>query len=427
VALMAEPPADLSHPVENYLSAGPGAIPEEALYGKAAEWARQTGLSMSTAYPAILATYSAVPRFNTILDVPFNLYTVLLMPVGGGKNLALNRATRVLQMIKGRDYQDATLGGVGGLWQALGEKKDGNGKDKITIPGPAKMLLNPAEFGATLANTRIDNSTLSYHLCNLWDQPDILLPTREGLRPVNCRLSILGALPVDVDEPEQFARYFAEETSHGLHSRFIFGFSDEKLDNRWAERWTLPEAVGDGSLESLIPKAPPTTPPRGWDPAAEQFYDQCFLPDDNDGRGMYNLKRIALLTATGNGDELVALAGVEAAWYFMLWQARLKRAFKVGKAQKTTGGELSDLILTKLRAIDEKGEYERSPVIEGRLNICLPRVVHKNHWEKYGSEAVQRTLASLIKLGLLRAGKKLNQKSKVVASEHHVVVTKFTD
>ena len=88
---------------------------------------------------------------------------------------------------------------------------------------------------------------------------------------------------------------------------------------------------------------------------------------------------------------------------------------------------MSDLILTKLRAIDEKGEYERSPVIEGRLNICLPRVVHKNHWEKYGSEAVQRTLASLIKLGLLRAGKKLNQKSKVVASEHHVVVTKFTD
>ncbi len=97
----------------------------------------------------------------------------------------------------------------------------------------------------------------------------------------------------------------------------------------------------------------------------------------------------------------------------MLWQAQLKRSLKVGTAQKVSGGELSDVIMQKLRAIDAQGSYERSPTIDGRLNINLPRVIHKGDWaSKYGSEAVQRTVAALVKLGQLGKGQKYNTKRK---------------
>lgn len=410
--------------MDDYLSAEPAPIPRQAMYGKMKEWAQQTELSMSVAYPAILAAYSAIPKYDDILGVRFNLYCALLMPVGGGKNLALDRAAQVLHMVAGTDFQDCTLGGAGGLWQALGEKKEGRGRDATVIPGPQKMLLNPAEFGATLANTRIDGSTLSQHLCNLWDKNKITLPTREGVRGVDCRLSILGALPVDSESLEQFSRFFAEEASHGLYSRFIFGYSAEQRDNRWAERWQM-KAGGD-EIEDLVPTMPATIPPTGWGPHAERFYSNINLPDDRDGRGLYNLKRVALLSTTANQDELVTLDAVQAAWFFMLWQAQLKRSFKVGTAQKVSGGELSEVVMQKLRAIDAKGVYERSPVIDGVLNINLARVVNNGDWaSKYGSEAILRTVAALVKLGLLGKGHRYNTKKNVVPSPFHFTVAKF--
>ncbi len=397
---------DYKDPIGSYLNKL-GDIPDTAMYGRMREWAEQMELPLSVAYPAILGAYSALPKYDEILGVRFNLYVALLMPVGGGKNLALERACKVLNLRPGLDYEDATLGGAGGLWNALGDKKEGRGRDATAVPGPRKMLLNPAEFGATLTNTKIDNSTLAGHLCNLWDKNRISMPTREGKREVNCRLSILGALPVDKNTPEQFSRFFSEETAHGLHSRFIFGHSSEKYDNRWAEKWQPSARADESEMEGLIPDVQPgTTPPTAWDTDATSNYTLYVLPDDEDGRGLYNLKRIALLTATANGDKTVTVEAVQAAWFFMTWQAQIKRAFRIGIAQKASGGELSDTILQKLRQIDQQGAYERSPVIDGRLNINLARVIHKNNWvSRYGSEAVQRTISSLLKLGMLGRGK----------------------
>src|ERR1019366_9058918 len=59
--------------MDDYLSAEPAPIPWQAMYGKMKEWAQQTELSMSVAYPAILAAYSAIPKYDDILGVRFNL------------------------------------------------------------------------------------------------------------------------------------------------------------------------------------------------------------------------------------------------------------------------------------------------------------------------------------------------------------------
>jgi len=412
--------------MEEYLGTEPAPIPATAMYGKMKVWAEQTDLPLSVSYLAVLTAYSAIPKQDEMLGCRINLYGTLLMPVGWGKNLTLTRSAKVLNMVGGLDYQDCTIGGDGGLWQALGDKKEGRSKDATIIKGPRKILLNPAEFGATLENTRIDGSTLSQHLCNLWDKSSITLPTREGVREINCRPSILGALPIDAEALEQFSRYFAEEASHGLYSRFLFGFSKEKIDTRWAERWQM-RVPDDGTLDGLVPELPSTKSPLGWEESAENFYSSIVLPDDGDGRGLYNLKRIAILTAAANQDEYVTLDAVQAAWFFMLWQAQLKRSFRVGQSQKTTGGELSGLIMAKLRAIDAKGFYSKSPVIDGRLNINLARVISNHGWtDKYGAEPVNRTLQALVKLGQLAKGSRLSTQKKVVDSDYHFRVQKHS-
>jgi hypothetical protein len=399
----------------------PTVLPPGAAYGQMAEWARGTELPMEIAYVAVLTCFSALLKYDEILGVRFNLFTALLMPVGAGKNLALSRSCTVLEMRDGLDYMDATMGGVGGLFAVLGNKTEGKGRDKIEIPGPRKMLISPAEFAATMANMKIENSTLATHLCNLWDKNQITLPVREGKRDINCRVSILGALPVDKAHPEGFTRYFGEETGAGLHSRFLLGYSDTKLDHRWAERWTWNPPTPEDFADYVLPQVPPI----GWTKEAEDYYTDLELPYDEDGRGLYNLKRIVLLAATANGDQYVTLECLRSAELFMLWQLRLKRFFQAGSAETISQGELSTLILNTLARIDAEGKYERSPVINGNLNINVTRVIHQNNWKRFGIEAVQRTIASLVKSGLLQQGFRLNTQSKIVLSKYHVVVSRF--
>lgn len=401
-------------------------IPKDALYGYLGEIASKLDLPLSIAYPAVLTAYSAVPKEDEILGVQCNLYCGLMMGVGGGKNIALTRSARALNLRYELDYMDATIGGAGGLHQAIGGRTERNGREKVEIPGPRKMLLNPAEFAATLANMKLENSTLATHLCNLWDKIQISLPVREGKREINCRLSILGALPVDADQPETFTRYFGEETGAGLYSRFLFGYTKEKIDHRWAERWRWEPPSRDGEITDLVV---PVAPPADWSKGAEDYYSELDLYGDADGRGLYNLKRIALLTAMANGDKLVTLDGVKAAELFMLWQSQLKRHFKHGQAQQMRSGELSTIILDALRGIDADGKYERSPVIEGRLRISLSRVIRNNSWERYGLDVVMRIIDAGVKAGQLTYGKKYaagkpGEERKVVDSKHHVVVVR---
>src|SRR5439155_22754899 len=136
---------------------------------------------------------------------------------------------------------------------------------------------------------------------------------------------------------------------------------------------------------------------------------------------LYNLKRIALLTAMANGDTEVTLFCLKSAELFMLWQMHLKMFFKHGTAERTSPGELSNLILDTLRRIDQQGSYERSPVIDDRVQINLARVIRNNNWARFGIEAVERTIKSLIKTGQLKEGYRYNTKGKLVPSKHHTV------
>ena len=82
--------------------------------------------------------------------------------------------------------------------------------------------------------------------------------------------------------------------------------------------------------------------------------------------------------------------------------------------------------MQKLQSIDARGEYERSPVIDGRLNINIARVVAHSNWaRKYGAEPITRTLAALVKLGQLAKGRRINTKKSMVPSNEHFVVIRL--
>ena len=402
-------------------------MPEAAMYGWLGDAARLMDLPLSTAYLALLVSYSALPQVGEILGNFCPLFGALLMPVGGGKNVALNRSVKVLGMQPDLDYMDASIGGVGGLFQCLGDKVEGRGKDKEIIPGHRKMLINPAEFAATLENMKIQNSTLATHLTNLWDKPNISMPVKEGVRSINCRLSILGALPVEKDAPESFTRFFGAETGKGLYSRFLFGFCDQKLDLRWAEEWKYDPPLGADFTSDQVAVGEL----KGWDTDAREYYSHLKLPYDLDGRGLQNLKRIALLSCMANHDKYVTLDAIMSAEFFMIWQEQLKYHFKHGVAEQTSSGDLSTIVLDTLSRIDKEGVYERSPVIEGRLQIGLARVINKFGWKKYGADAIYRQVKALVDCGQLMYGLKYaegkpgGEGRKIVASKMHVVVVRF--
>jgi hypothetical protein len=330
-------------------------------------------------------------------------------------------------MRHGIDYVDATIGGVGGLFQLLGEKTEsgGKGQPKIVTPGPTRLLINPSEFGATMINMKIQNSTLPAHLCNLWDKRQITLPVKEGNRPIDCRISILGALPANVDAPESFTRYFSVETGEGLYSRFLFAYSGEKIDLRWAEEWKPRIPVSADMCDDIIPIGNL----KGWSPEARAYYSTLNLPGDTDNRGLQNLKRVALLTCLANRDAFVTLEAVECAEYFMLWQASLKKRFVGGVAEQVRPGELSTIIMDTFTRIDTQGSYDQCVVIEGALQISISRVIRKMGWNRYGIGEVNRAIKGLVDAGQLRYGfsyKPGNLAEKVKQkSPKHVMVVRF--
>jgi hypothetical protein len=412
-----------------FVEGGLKPMPPDAMYGWLGAAARRMDLPLGMAYPAILTCYSALPTMKEIFGNHYALFTVAVMTVGGGKNVTLNRSARILEMRPGDDYMNATLGGVGGLWQLLGEKTEsgGKGKEKKTIQGPARMLINPSEFGATMINMKIKNSTLATHLCDLWDKPQTFLPVREGTRAINCRLSILGALPADKDAPETFTRYFSVETGEGLYSRFLFAFSDEKLDLRWAEEWKPNAVFHEDMCDDIIPIGNL----KGWTPEAREYYSHILLPYDQDGRGLQNLKRVALLSSLANRDEYVTEEAVRCAELFMLWQAQLKKRFLPGMSEQINHGELSTIIMDTLARIDKAGSYDQCVVIDGALQINIHRVIHNCGWKRYGIGDVERTIKSLIQTGQLKSGlcyKAGNLQGERVVKESKgrtVMVTRF--
>lgn len=380
--------------VEGASASDPLAFPEEAMYGKLAEMATAMNMPLGLAYPALIGTYSVMPDIDEMADTRINTYVILLAAPGGGKNVAIKRALAMVSPPKETYKKSAPVSdrGVMSLVGHRTEKKQG-GKKEVTH-GPKKLLLVTNEAANVLKKANIKNSSLGATLCELWDENEYAPADRNGEQACDCRLSWVGGLPIKRDHPEEFGEYFGHEAGRGLLSRTILGFSDVKFNYK---RWSPPDLWGtdeDGLLNQMaFGRTSDVQVPE----ACQKMLGEWEPKNEEDaGRLKYIATKVALLTASSNGDKAVGVDCMKSAIEFAKWQERLREVFTIGvAAENSLEAQFTEALLGALKQKGGSAEF-----------IAWKRLAHDRKWvERFGPRIVNTTVDNLIKTGTLEPKK----------------------
>jgi hypothetical protein len=258
------------------------------------------------------------------------------------------------------------------------------------------MGLVNGEMTDMLKKTSIDNSVLASKMCNLWDDNEDIKPTKEGFITINCRVSWLGGIPADIERPERFSELFGSESNYGLYPRFIFGYSGVAFNYR---HWEPPAHFGEAvlTLEDEVKELARqsnggVTVVRSIHPDAQTLYDNWNPAVHSLGRLRQNLIKVALLTASANGDAELNADCMAKAILFMEWQRRIREVFKPSDAE--AGNKEAMFTNVLLPALEQKGAT--------REFISWRRISLDRKWDRKIDAGLQyRTVENLIKLGRL--------------------------
>ncbi|MFZ0799963.1 MAG: bifunctional DNA primase/polymerase [Terriglobales bacterium] len=360
------------------------AFPEDCMYGEAKTLAEQMKMPFGLAYPALIAEWSIKPDQTVYCGTRINIDMALLAQVGGGKNVAMDRACRLLELAKGTEYKKAAPSGVRALMTLLGDKSN-HDKQKTRTPGPCKVLLITHEMTDVLKMTGIENSTLASRMCDLWDDSEFEYPTKEGLISVDCRLSWIGGIPCSVDNPVRFTELFDGETSHGLYDRLLFGYSDVKFNYKhWDPPTSEPMTVDYEDYAALVPYVPRVS---GLSAEAQGMYDS-WEPQGGGSRIKQNCMKVALITTMMNHEETVSEECMRCAIRFMDWQIAIRQVFEPGEAVNDSA-RCRTIILEAMK---------QGGACEGYINI--KRLAHDRKWGKrFGDWLVKSVIKSLADMG----------------------------
>lgn len=372
------------------------AFPDECLYGKLGEWARQIKMPLGLGYPALIGCYSMKPNLDRMCGTRINTYISLIAKPEGGKNQAIERAIVMTDIRSNLDYMKASPGGDAQLAALLGDKWCGKKGSKDRVPGPRKMGLINGEMTDMLKKTSIDNSVLASKMCNLWDDNEDIKPTKEGFITINCRVSWLGGIPADVERPERFSELFSSESNYGLYPRFIFGYSGVAFNYR---HWERPSQIGEMAItfddavnEFAKVSNGGVTVVSSIHPDAQAMYDGWNPAVPSIGRLRQNLMKVALLTASANGDTEVNGDCMSKAIIFMNWQLKIREVFKPSEAE--AGNKEAVFTNLLLPALEQKGATKEF--------VSWRRISLDRKWDKKIDAGLQyRTVENLIKLGRL--------------------------
>lgn len=389
-------------------------FPEDCMYGILGEQAKMLDLPLGYAFPAMLAAYSVEPDFDEMCDdTRINIYLAIAGSIGSGKNEAMKRAIKVRALTKGVDYKRSELASNRGLMNLIGEKvshKKG-GKEIEKTPGPRKFLLQTNEIVAIFKKASIDNSTLFEMLCDLWDENDYSVPDRKGTQDCDCRLSWVGGLPISV--PEDFAKVFGKQTSFGLMSRFIFAYSTKPWRHKSWKCATVsqtmpidPDAMefpaAEGRVESFSPEA---------EAMMEAWWDTAHAADPSN-RLQYNLKKVAILTASANRDKVVTGECMVKAIKFMNWQIALRSLFKPSEAT-TDAAAFGEKVLNYFEKVTRKQILAGKVASDGTVHLDWKRIGHDMKWGKQdGAWMLFSTIQNLLRVGELIAIEETNEEGK---------------
>ena len=296
-------------------------FPEDAKYGWLGEIAAALNAPMSLAYPTMLCLFAGqgVPKSGSVRG---NLYGCLIGPKGTGKTRTIDRGLLKLEYEYPRQIKKRYPGSEHGLMLTLDGKKPKDMEDlDWTLTKP--FLLVQDEYRSTFGKMSIDNSALPYMINHLFNQPDYETASQKGSMVCIAQLSMIGGLTAE--NPEEFGEVFGKATTTGTYDRFLYGIAPPRWD--WDDEWEK-----DVAPTKRLPKAV-SIPSEIY---AEKKAWQAENPEVRRRLGELAL-RIALVTASANGDRSVGFDCLRAALKFCEWQQAVRAWYRPSEMDDKDG------------------------------------------------------------------------------------------
>jgi hypothetical protein len=339
--------------------------------------------------------------------------------VGGGKNVAMDRAKTLLELHYKDEYLPASPAGTRALMNLIGDKPGKRGGGNERVAGPRKLLLITHEMTDVLKMTGVDNSTLASRLSDFWDDNQHVYPTgKDGIINVNCRLHWIGGVPASANNPTRFIELFDSETSHGLYDRLLIGYAEEKFNYKpWEPLTKKSRKIADEPLPQTGKKIVPFDD--DWQPEPEIVKEIPEVDDDYDFTSLWeaaplvraisegaqkllddwqpvgggsrikqNCMKVALITTMMNHEDTITEECMKCAIGIMDWQIELRKVFQPGEAVNDEA-KCRVAILSSLEAAGAKQRY-----------VNLKRMAHDRKWgNRFGDRIVKTAISNLAEMG----------------------------
>jgi hypothetical protein len=360
----------------------PLSFPEQFMYGEAGVLARQMKMPLGLAYMALIGEFGIKCDIDVMCGTRVNTYTALIASVGGGKNVAMDRAKTLLGLRYKDEYLPAAPAGTRALMNLIGDKPSGKRGGKERSPGPKKLLLVTHEMTDVLRMTGVDCSTLASRLCDFWDDNEHVYPTgKDGVISVDCRLHWIGGVPASAENPTRFTELFDSETSHGLYDRLLIGYTKEKFNYRpWEPPAKVEEPVDYKDYTAVVQPVPFVG---AFSEEAHELFDD-WIPLGGGSRVKQNCIKIALIATMMNHEETVTEECMRCAIGIMEWQIELRKVFQPGEALNDEA-KCRVAVLAAMQAAGAEDAY-----------VNIKRMAHDRKWgDRFGDRIVKNVISNL--------------------------------
>jgi hypothetical protein len=296
-------------------------FPEDAKYGWLGEIAAALNAPMSLAYPTMLCVFAG-QGFYRSGSVRGNLYACMIGPKGTGKTRTIDRALHKLKYEYPWLIKKRYPGSEHGLMLILEGKKP---KDmtEVELITSKPFLLVQDEFRSTFGKMGIDNSALPFMFNHLFNDSEYETASQKGSMQCRAELSIIGGLTAE--NAEEFAEVFGKATTTGLYDRFIYGVAPPSWD--WDDQWEETAETVERKTKSVSFSDKIYQMKKQWqqqDPEARRRLGELAL-------------RVAMITASANGELSVSEECMAAALRFMEWQQTIRAWYRPSEMDDKDG------------------------------------------------------------------------------------------
>lgn len=354
-------------------------MPEDAMYGWLGEQTLALNAPLSLAYPTMLCFFAGqgVSKSGSVRG---NLYGCLIGGKGTGKTRTMDRAKARLSYEFPFQIKKGYPGSEHGLMIMLGGKKPKD-MEALDWSMTKPFLLVQDEFRNTFAKAGIDNSALPFAFNHLFNQSDYETASQKGAMVCIAQLSIIGGLTAD--NGEQFAEVFGKATTTGVYDRFIYGVAPPSWD--WDDTWEktseqLERRPGMVNISNEI-----YAMKKAW---------QAEEPESRRRLGELAL-RVALVSASANGDVTVTVECMAAALKFCEWQQQIRAWYKPSEQDDKDGlcQEAIERVLERLGKQDRDGW------------VWMTDAKRKGNLSRHGASRAVRILKGMVEYGMVEEEK----------------------